>query len=109
MQLLIPQPNVKEVREILTGRGYYVNNYNLIMKSQESEHPIGEIRKRFWHPERIVVSYSAPEEEMQKVEMEARGLLKVLRQEALLYKNMTKIPTSDKYSIPVSKHYRVLS
>ena len=109
MQILIPQPSVKEVKEILTNRGYYISKYNLIMKSSESQHPIGEIRKRIWHPERVVVSYSAPEEEMQNVKMEARGLLKVLRQEALLYKNMTKIPTSDKYSIPVNKNYRVLS
>lgn len=108
MQFVIPQPDVEEVKEILTGRGYYITKYNLIMKSSVSEHPIGEIRKRFWHPERVVISYSAPGKEIKNVEIEARGLLKVLKQEALLYRNMTKIQTSDKYSIPVSKHYKVV-
>jgi hypothetical protein len=100
------QPKMHETKEILESRGYFVSQYNLIMKSSESEYAIGMIRdksRNIFNPEIILVS-SVPE-----ANEEARGLMKVLNQEGIYYRNLTKMRTHYKYEVIPNRYFRVVA
>jgi hypothetical protein len=107
------QPKIDETKEILESRGYFISQYNLIMKSPASEYAIGMIRDSSCgasNPERVLVSYSAQNNGMSNQVMEeARGLIKVLNQEGIYYKNLTGMRTNSRYETVPDKFYRIIA
>ena len=102
MQIAIPQPSIKGIKQILTDRGYYITpDYGLIKENPTSEYALGAVRKRsflsyrpkkLYHPEKVVFSFSIPEDEAMKsqIELEAGKLLKILNEECILYVNLDR-------------------